>query len=101
MTPAISAIRESIFAFRQTRPFFRARILTLLRRAHQHRKKRSAGKDRRKSIPNMTLIEDRPPEVERPQPQKAEDRSRKTEVRSRKLIFVFGLLSSDFGLPNV
>ena len=63
MAPAISAIRESIFAFRQTRPFFRARILTLLRRAHQHRKKRSAGKDRRKSIPNMTLIEDRPIEV--------------------------------------
>src|ERR1039458_5307319 len=42
----------------------RARILTLLRRAHQHRRKRSAGKDRRKSIPNMTLIDDRPIEVE-------------------------------------
>jgi hypothetical protein len=27
MAPAISAIRESIFALRQTRPFFRARIL--------------------------------------------------------------------------
>jgi IS30 family transposase len=41
----------------------RARILTLLRRAHQHRRKRSAGKDRGKSIPNMTLIDDRPIEV--------------------------------------
>src|ERR1017187_6999363 len=36
---------------------------TLLRRAHMHRRKRSAGKDRRKSIPNMTLIDDRPIEV--------------------------------------
>ena len=27
MASAISAIQESIFAFRQTRPFFRARIL--------------------------------------------------------------------------
>jgi IS30 family transposase len=42
----------------------RARILTLLRRAHQHRRLRSAGKDRGKSIPNMTLIDDRPIEVE-------------------------------------
>jgi|CZKF01.1.fsa_nt_gi hypothetical protein len=29
----------------------RARILTLLRRAHQHRRKRSAGKDRGKVHP--------------------------------------------------
>ena len=42
----------------------RARVLTLLRRAHQHRRLRSAGKDRGKSIPNMTLIDDRPIEVE-------------------------------------
>jgi transposase, IS30 family len=42
----------------------RARILTLLRRAHQHRRLRSAGKDRGKSISNMTLIDDRPIEVE-------------------------------------
>jgi IS30 family transposase len=42
----------------------RACILTLLRRAHRHRRLRSAGKDRGKSIPNMTLIDDRPIEVE-------------------------------------
>jgi IS30 family transposase len=41
----------------------RARILTLLRRAHQLRRKRSAGKDRGNSISNMTLIDDRPIEV--------------------------------------
>jgi len=38
----------------------RARVLTLLRRAHRQR---SAGKDRAKSIPNMTLIDQRPSEV--------------------------------------
>jgi IS30 family transposase len=42
----------------------RARILTLLRCAHQHRRQRSAGNDRGRSIPNMTLIDDRPIEVE-------------------------------------
>ncbi|MDR3723453.1 MAG: hypothetical protein P4K83_03075 [Terracidiphilus sp.] len=42
----------------------RARILTLLRRGHQHRRLRSAGKDRGKFIPDMALIDDRPIEVE-------------------------------------
>src|ERR1035437_4765902 len=41
----------------------RVRILTLLRRAHMQRRRRSAGQDRRKSIPHMTLIDDRPIEV--------------------------------------
>jgi len=42
----------------------RARVLTLLRRAHRHRRKRSAGQDRRGKIANMTLIDARPSEIE-------------------------------------
>src|ERR1035437_8210560 len=38
------------------RGHLRARVLTLLRRAHRQRRKRTEGKDRAKSIPNMTLI---------------------------------------------
>jgi transposase, IS30 family len=45
------------------RGHLRARVLTLLRRAHRARRKRSEGKDRAKSIPNMTLIDQRPSEV--------------------------------------
>jgi IS30 family transposase len=41
----------------------RARILTLLRRGHKRRRPRSAGQDRRKSLLNMTLIDDCPSEV--------------------------------------
>jgi IS30 family transposase len=36
---------------------------TLLRRAHRGRRKRTEGKDRTKSIPNMALIDQRPSEV--------------------------------------
>ncbi len=42
----------------------RARVLTLLRRAHGKRRKRSQGQDRRGAIPNMTLIDSRPSEVD-------------------------------------
>jgi IS30 family transposase len=42
----------------------RSRVLTLLRRAHMHRRKRSAGEDRRGKIPDMTLIDSRPIEIE-------------------------------------
>ena len=65
MDEPVRLSHETIYTalYAMPRGQLRARILTLLRRAHQHRKKRSAGKDRRKSIPNMTLIEDRPIEV--------------------------------------
>ena len=42
----------------------RARVLTLLRRAHMQRRKRSAGQDRRGKIANMTLIDARPSEIQ-------------------------------------
>jgi IS30 family transposase len=65
MDEPVRLSHETIYTalYAMPRGQLRARILTLLRRAHQHRKKRSAGADRRKSIPNMTLIEDRPIEV--------------------------------------
>jgi IS30 family transposase len=65
MEEPVRLSHETIYTalYAMPRGQLRARILTLLRRAHQHRRKRSAGKDRRKSIPNMTLIDDRPIEV--------------------------------------
>ena len=65
MEEPVRLSHETIYTalYAMPRGQLRARILTLLRRAHQHRKKRSAGKDRCKSIPNMTLIDDRPIEV--------------------------------------
>ena len=65
MDEPVRLSHETIYTalYAMPRGQLRARILALLRRAHQHRKKRSAGTDRRKSIPNMTLIEDRPIEV--------------------------------------
>ena len=66
MDEPVRLSHETIYTalYAMPRGQLRARILTLLRRAHQHRRQRSAGKDRGKSIPNMTLIEDRPIEVE-------------------------------------
>ena len=65
MDEPVRLSHETIYTalYAMPRGQLRARILTLLRRAHMHRRKRSAGKDRRKSIPNMTLIDDRPIEV--------------------------------------
>ena len=65
MDEPVRLSHETIYTalYAMPRGQLRARILTLLRRAHQHRKKRSAGKDRGKSIPHMTLIDDRPIEV--------------------------------------
>lgn len=42
----------------------RAEVLGLLRRSRQGRRPRSAGKDRRGLIPNMTSIDERPIEVD-------------------------------------
>src|ERR1035437_9413843 len=66
MDEPVRLSHETIYTalYAMPRGQLRARILTLLRRAHQHRRKRSAGKDRGKSIPNMTLIDDRPIEIE-------------------------------------
>ena len=57
--------REMIYAalYAMPRGQLRTRVLTLLRRAHKRRRKRSDGRDRRKSIPNMTLIDHRQEEV--------------------------------------
>jgi IS30 family transposase len=65
MDEPVRLSHETIYTalYAMPRGQLRARILTLLRRAHPHRRKRSAGKDRGKSIPNMTLIDDRPIEV--------------------------------------
>jgi len=66
MDEPVRLSHETIYTalYAMPRGQLRARVLTLLRRAHQHRRLRSAGKDRGKSIPNMTLIDDRPIEVE-------------------------------------
>jgi IS30 family transposase len=65
MDEPVRLSHETIYTalYAMPRGQLRARILTLLRRAHQHRRKRSAGKGRGKSIANMTLIDDRPIEV--------------------------------------
>ncbi|HUV71176.1 MAG TPA: helix-turn-helix domain-containing protein [Terracidiphilus sp.] len=62
MDSPVRLSHETIYTalYAMPRGQLRARVLTLLRRAHQHRRKRSAGKDRGKSLPNMTLIDDRP-----------------------------------------
>jgi IS30 family transposase len=66
MDEPVRLSHETIYTalYAMPRGQLRARILTLLRRAHQHRRLRSAGKDRGKCFPNMTLIDDRPIEVE-------------------------------------
>ena len=66
MDKPVRLSHETIYTalYAMPRGQLRARILTLLRRAHQHRRLRSAGTDRGKSIPNMTLIDDCPIEVE-------------------------------------
>jgi hypothetical protein len=53
MDEPVRLSHETIYTalYAMPRGQLRARILTLLRRAHQHRRKRSAGKDRGKSIP--------------------------------------------------
>ena len=59
-------LHETIYTalYAMPRGQLRARVLTLLRRAHMHRRKRSAGQDRRGKIANMTLIDARPSEIE-------------------------------------
>jgi IS30 family transposase len=65
MPDPVRLSHETIYTALYTMPrgHLRARVLTLLRRAHRARRKRSEGKDRSKPIPNMTLIDDRPSEV--------------------------------------
>jgi IS30 family transposase len=65
MNTPVRLSHETIYTalYAMSRGQLRARILTLLRRAHQHRRLRWAGKDRGKSIPHMTLIDGRPIEV--------------------------------------
>jgi len=66
MPEPVRLSHETIYTalYAMPRGQLRARVLTLLRRAHKRRRKRSDGTDRRKSIPNMTLIDHRPDEVE-------------------------------------
>ena len=65
MADPVRLSHETIYTalYAMPRGQLRVRILTLLRRAHMQRRRRSAGQDRRKSIPHMTLIDDRPIEV--------------------------------------
>jgi IS30 family transposase len=65
MPDPVRLSHETIYTalYAMPRGHLRARVLTLLRRAHRARRKRSEGKDRSKSIPNMTLIDQRPSEV--------------------------------------
>jgi len=65
MPDPVRLSHETIYTalYAMPRGHLRARVLTLLRRAHRARRKRTEGKDRAKSIPNMTLIDDRPDEV--------------------------------------
>ena len=66
MEEPVRLSHETIYTalYAMPRGQLRARVLTLLRRAHKRRRKRSGGRDRHKSIPNMTLIDHRPEEVE-------------------------------------
>ena len=66
MLEPVRLSHETIYTalYAMPRGQLRARVLTLLRRAHKRRRKRSDGRDRRKCIPNMTLIDHRPEEVE-------------------------------------
>jgi len=66
MLEPVRLSHETIYTalYAMPRGQLRARVLTLLRRAHMRRRKRSAGEDRRGKIPNMTPIGERPSEVE-------------------------------------
>ena len=66
MLEPVRLSHETIYTalYAMPRGQLRARVLTLLRRAHMRRRKRSAGHDRRGNIPNMTPIGERPSEVE-------------------------------------
>ena len=66
MPQPVRLSHETIYTalYAMPRGQLRARILTLLRRAHMHRRKRSAGDERRGKITPMTLIDDRPIEIE-------------------------------------
>ena len=65
MPDPVRLSHETIYTalYAMPRGQLRARVLTLLRRARQRRRPRSAGQDRRKRISNMTLIDQRPSEV--------------------------------------
>jgi IS30 family transposase len=65
MPDPVRLSHETIYTalYAMPRGQLRARVLTLLRRAHRQRRKRTEGKDRRGLIPNMTLIDQRPSEV--------------------------------------
>ncbi len=66
MLEPVRLSHETIYTalYAMPRGQLRARLLTLLRRAHRHRRKRSAGEDRRGKIANMTLIDQRPSEID-------------------------------------
>jgi len=66
MLDPVRLSHETIYTalYAMPRGQLRARVLTLLRRAHMQRRKRSAGTDRRSKIPNMVLIGERPSEIE-------------------------------------
>jgi len=66
MLEPVRLSHETIYTalYAMPRGQLRARVLTLLRRAHMQRRKRSAGQDRRGKIPNMVRIGERPSEVE-------------------------------------
>jgi IS30 family transposase len=66
MLDPVRLSHETIYTalYAMPRGQLRGRVLTLLRRAHMRRRKRSAGEDRRGKIPNMVLIGERPSEIE-------------------------------------
>ena len=66
MPDPVRLSHETIYTalYAMPRGLLRARVLTLLRRAHMHRRKRSTGQDRRGKIANMTLIDARPSEID-------------------------------------
>ena len=66
MPEPVRLSHETIYTalYAMPRGQLRARVLTLLRRAHMQRRKRSAGQDRRGKIANMTLIDARPSEIQ-------------------------------------
>jgi IS30 family transposase len=65
MPEPVRLSHETIYTalYAMPRGQLRARVLTLLRRAHKRRRKRSTGQDRRGKIANMTLIDERPGEI--------------------------------------
>jgi len=66
MPDPVRLSHETIYTalYAMPRGQLRTRVLTLLRRAHKSRRPRSAGQDRRTSLLNMTLIDQRPSEVD-------------------------------------